>query len=138
MSALADIHLAALLHLMRKVAGIELGKALGDGFHDTGKVAVTKVLCDGDQARTALLDDLGVDGGVVAVTGEAIIFMDENQIDGAFFQIGDQALEFRAVVVGARFRAIGVSLDDDNAALLGVFVDGIVLGFDRGFMLTVR
>ena len=135
--ASAQLDLAALDDLRGEVEGVILRHALHERLEDHGLRAVAKVLRDGDELCTAFADQALVDLRMVAVAGEAIPFMDEDEIDGAGFEVIQQPEKVGALVGARRLGAIDVPLDDLDAMGSCVLVDLRLLRLDRGFVLAV-
>ena len=133
----ADPDAAALDDLGGEVLGIILGETLHERLEEHSLVSLAKVLGDSNQARAALFDFLLIDGCVVTVAGEAILLVDEHQIDGAGFEICDHAQEVGAIVGSAGDRAIIIHAHNNDTVACSPFPDGHFLGFDGGIILTI-
>ena len=86
---------------------------------------------------TVLLQLGLIPGTVVAVSGKAVQFPDQNDVKQLFVAVFYQLLELRAVVRLGRDGTVNVVLDDGDAVLLRIGGALPNLAFDGFFALTV-
>ena len=124
--------------LLGKVCRIILGIAFQHRFQNDTFRALGDDLGGGHELDTILFQLGLVPGTVVAVSGKAIQFPDQNDVKQLLVAVLYHLLKLRAVVRFSRDRTVDVVLDDGDAVFLGISRAFTNLTFDGFFALVIR
>ena len=124
--------------LLGKVSGIILGITFQHRFQNDAFRSFGDDLRCRHKLDTVLLQLGLVPGTVVAVSGKAVKFPDQNDVEQLLVAVFYHLLELRAVVRLGRDSTVDIVLDDGDAVLLSIRRAFTNLPFNGRFALAVR
>jgi len=124
--------------LFGQISGVILGITFQNRFQNDALRPLGDDLGSRHELDTVFLQLSLVPGAVIAVSGKAIQFPDQNDVKQFLVAVLDHLLKLRAVIRLGRDGAVDVVLNNGDAVFLGISSTFTNLAFDGFFALVIR